>query len=165
MSSGTSLPNRACSVGYREQLTSGWQAQVHGDLTSSNVLLTRRGGRGVCGRLGMGRLRAKVGFICRILPVSPPVCLHGYSAADGWEFVPAQAPATRRLAWSITHTANVYLPVNQPDMRSNACPVLEHFMLRHMVMPRLPPCPPQGTLARGCTSCPEVRLGAYFAAL
>ncbi len=34
-------------------------AQVHGDIASSNVLLTRRGARGACGRLGVGRLRAK----------------------------------------------------------------------------------------------------------
>jgi hypothetical protein len=33
--------------------------QVHGDLASSNVLLTRRGARGACGVLGVGRLRAK----------------------------------------------------------------------------------------------------------
>jgi len=33
---------------------------MHGDLASSNVLLTRRGDRGVCERLGVGRLRAKV---------------------------------------------------------------------------------------------------------
>jgi len=32
---------------------------VHGDLASSNVLLTRRGARGACGVLGVGRLRAK----------------------------------------------------------------------------------------------------------
>ncbi len=33
--------------------------QVHGDLASSNVLLTRRGAHGACGVLGVGRLRAK----------------------------------------------------------------------------------------------------------
>ncbi len=32
---------------------------MQGDIASSNVLLTRRGARGACGRLGVGRLRAK----------------------------------------------------------------------------------------------------------
>jgi len=32
---------------------------VHGDLASSNVLLTRTGARGACGVLGVGPLRAK----------------------------------------------------------------------------------------------------------
>ncbi len=80
-------------------------AQMHCDLASSNVLLTRRGARGVCGRLGVGRLRAKVAFSCRILLVSPPLCLHGHPAAAAWEFVPAQVPAMGCPAWSNNDTS------------------------------------------------------------
>ena len=44
-------------------------AQAHGNISASNILLTRAGARGVCGRLGLGRLRAKA---CTLQPCALP---------------------------------------------------------------------------------------------
>ena len=115
---------------------------MHGDLASSNVLLTRRGARGVCERLGVGRLRAKVAFsmphLARIafpMPawhpaIFPMPAWHPAPAAS--EFMPAHAPATAQPAWSIKKTSKTASACEQPDMHSNACAVHEHFLLRHM---------------------------------
>jgi hypothetical protein len=67
---------------------------VHGDLASSNVLLTRTGARGACGVLGVGRLRAKA----RPLQSAGP-CTQCFAVPRllGWTRVCVSGDAARSL--------------------------------------------------------------------
>jgi hypothetical protein len=127
---------------------------VHGDIASSNVLLTRRGARGACGRLGVGRLRAKARAVqlhasLACLPACwAPAAACG--AGANTHTLAGQGPNRNRAAHTSTHLGTAWsAAVHLLWSKDPAGRILSHPRLPHGLLgslgsleswPRVAPC-------------------------